>query len=82
MQTPLHLYRNAFYCLKTKDMESAAYSSALAGAFVRYDMLRVGGLQVSFLPTALFGDVRDALTEDEQGELLAASYEISMDEVK
>ena len=64
--TAADLYRSNAACVKQDDLESAVYSSALAGVYGRYDSMRVSDQSAHQAQTVLRMNFGNSLTEEQK----------------
>lgn len=69
--TAADLYKSNVACVKQSDLESAVYSSALAGVYARYDSMRVADASAHQAQTVLRMNVANSLTEEERKLFMA-----------
>jgi hypothetical protein len=69
--TAADLYRSNAVCVKEKDLDSAVYSSALAGVYARYDSMRVADESAHQAQTVLRMNFANSLTKEEQESFMA-----------
>ena len=69
--TAADLYQSNVACVKQDDLESAVYSSALAGVYARYDSMRVADASAHQAQTVLRMNVAYSLTEEERKRFMA-----------
>ena len=69
--TAADLYQSNAACVKQGDLESAVYSSALAGVYGRYDSMRVADKSAHQAQTVLRMNLSNSLTGDERERFAA-----------
>ena len=68
--TAADLYRSNASCVKQDDLESAVYSSALAGVYGRYDSMRVADQSAHQAQTVLRLNFANSLTEEQKKQFM------------
>lgn len=79
--TAADLYRSNAECVKLDDLDSAVYSSALAGVYARYDSMRVSDQSAHQAQDVLSLNLAEALTEDERTAFMAKMSAVAGDSV-
>lgn len=77
--TAADLYQSNATCVKQDDLESAVYSSALAGVYARYDSMRVADQSAHQAQTVLRMNFANSLTKEQGKRFMARLSSVAGD---